>query len=82
MAGSAERGDSHIEYRMIMVAEINPAVHRSAFPHWLSAWWIPILLAVGLGPLECADFVYFLHPELRDQVIAFGMAWGLTIWAI
>ena len=38
MAGSAERGDSHIEYRMIMVAEINSAVHRSAFPHWLSAW--------------------------------------------
>jgi hypothetical protein len=53
---------------------------QKRFPHWLSAWWIAILLAVGWGPLALDDLLQHFFPSLNAnyQGSAFAMAWGLT----
>ena len=44
----------------LFVVQNNPwAVHR--FPHPMSAWWIPLLVALGLGPLLIADSLFGHH---------------------
>jgi len=51
------------------------------FPHWLSAWWIVIFVAIGWGPLVIADSLLKVFPALDKNyaVSAFGMSWGLTV---
>jgi hypothetical protein len=51
--------------------------HHSIFPHPASAWWIPILLAVGWIPLYIADFL--TKPGDWATGENFGMAWGMGI---
>jgi hypothetical protein len=46
----------------------------SIFPHPASAWWIPVLLAVGWAPLYLVDFIH--NGELRK---GFAMLWGVGI---
>ena len=44
----------------------------SIFPHPASAWWIPILLALGWGPLYLMDL--FMSRENWGPAMAWGMA--------
>jgi hypothetical protein len=48
----------------------------SIFPNPASAWWIPVLVAIGWGPLFMAGF--FLNSN-RSDAASFGMAWGMAI---
>jgi len=48
----------------------------SIFPHPLSAWWIPILLVIGWGPLYVADFIYRRN---LGEGMGFGMGWGMGV---
>jgi len=49
---------------------------RSIFPHPLSAWWAPILLSVGWGPLLVADWLY---PNDWHVAEGFGMGWVMAV---
>jgi hypothetical protein len=49
---------------------------QSIFPHFLSAWWIPILLVIGWGPLFVADFIYRRNP---GEGLGFEEGWGMAI---
>jgi hypothetical protein len=48
----------------------------SIFPHPASAWWVPVLLGVGWGPLFVADLLY---PQNWKVAEGFGMGWGIGI---
>ena len=48
----------------------------SIFPHPASAWWVPVLLAVGWGPLLVADLLY---PQSWQAGEGFGMPWGMAV---
>jgi hypothetical protein len=48
----------------------------SIFPHAASAWWIPILLALGWGPLYIADILYSQDGQVTE---GFGMPWGMAV---
>jgi hypothetical protein len=52
----------------------------SIFPHPASAWWVPILLVVGWGPLFALDIIY---PDPAHIPInageGFAMPWGMGI---
>jgi hypothetical protein len=49
-------------------------IEAPVFPHPTSAWWIPILLALGWGPLSVADLFY---PQDWKVAEGFGMGWGM-----
>jgi len=46
---------------------------QSIFPHPASAWWIPVLIAVGWGPIEFCDIFGVGSAE------EFGMPWGMGV---
>jgi hypothetical protein len=48
----------------------------SIFPHALSAWWIPILAALGWGPLYITGILYPNDWKVAEN---FGMAWGMAV---
>jgi hypothetical protein len=54
-----------------MFEDLGPSI----FPHGASAWWIPILLAIGCGPLFLSDLFDFGTAE------GFAMPWvmGVTL---
>lgn len=59
------------------MSAIGDRLSRRAFPHWASAWWIPVFLSIGWGPLLLSEL---LAPPLRDgENVGFAMAWGLTV---
>ena len=45
----------------------------SIFPHPVSAWWVPIVLVIGWGPLFVADLIY------PGAGMGFGMGWGMAV---
>ena len=72
---------AHPDYIITPLGEnghVSPAGNRlrSIFPHPASAWWIPLLLVVGWGPLEVASLLY---PHDWKVGEGFGMAWGMAV---
>jgi hypothetical protein len=52
----------------------------STFPQFSSAWWIPILLAVGWGPLFADDLIYGnVSNSGMNPGMGFAMAWGMGV---
>ena len=45
------------------------------FPHWLSAWWLLILLAVGWGPLAVDDVLQHIFPRLNANYQGSALQW-------
>lgn len=48
----------------------------SIFPRPASAWWIPILLLIGWGPLYILDLVQFRDWNMAE---GFSMPWGMAV---
>jgi hypothetical protein len=48
----------------------------SIFPHPISAWWIPVLLLLGWGPLAISILLY---PNNWSVAEGFGMVWGIAV---
>jgi len=46
------------------------------FPHPASAWWVPVLLIAGWGPLFIADLLYPGDWKVGE---GFGMPWGMAV---
>jgi hypothetical protein len=56
-----------------MFEDRGPAI----FPHAASAWWIPILLAIGWGALFLVDLFQLEPPGEDGWTLAIGM--GITL---
>jgi hypothetical protein len=54
---------------------------RLRFPHPLSAWWLPVLLAFACVPPKIVDLVNHFWPDPNNQAwtVPFALPYGLLV---
>ena len=54
-------------------------IDRRSFPHLYSAWWIVLFFVLMLVPGIWAELWGRAHPDRAEELMGFGMFWGLVI---